>query len=63
MNKFEQLLSVAHQMSLAGRPGQEVQGVAGAWGTLRSDVLRGGGAVAGSGPCLVRSNASWVMAT
>ena len=50
MNKFEQVSSDDHQMSVAG-------GRAGRFSGLMS---KGAGA---GGPCTVRSNASWVMVT
>ena len=61
MNKFKEVSSYVHQMSLAGflgwagRPRSEVQG---GWGSgdPRSDIGAGGG-------CTVKSNASWVMVT
>ena len=48
MNKFEQVFSDGHQISLAGRGAERVP-----------CLLSGGGGL--GGPCTVRPNASWVM--
>ena len=56
MNKFEQVSSVGHKMSVVGG----IPGPMSGGGGPRSDVWGGG---PGKGDCTVRSKASWVMAT
>ena len=71
MNKFEQISSDGHQMSLVGGDQGWDEGSSD-WGVLRSHVWVGGGAGAREevlrshvlgvgGACTVRSNVSWVM--
>ena len=54
MNKFEQVSSLGHQMSLAVR--ELIQGGGG-----RGLVTKG--PVRGAGPCTGKSNTSWIMVT
>ena len=54
MNKFEQVSSYGHQMSLAG---------GWAWPELGVPCLMARGAAAAGRGCTVKSNASWVMVT
>ena len=59
-NKFEQVSSDDHQMSLAGGPMSDV-GVRLSGKGRMSDIQWVGHG--GGGPCTVRSNVSWVMVT